>query len=368
MDHRAISGSILLATSVLACSESDGAKGDAVTIAYITHSECNRFGDLGRAGARQARTELSSTSTRPVDVMVIDPECPALTEDGQPLDPDDACYFARPQMKVIQEVIDMKADAMVIDVFNGDCEDDLINQAVDGGMKVVTYGGDAPASKRHTYYGMDNKAAAAFLMDALATINGKTGKIAFQTMMDENDDGGYTPTAAGTFIDRTAGFTEALKKYPDMTSVVSLPCVCCDYKVPFCAEQAEKALQDDPEIVGFFFSYSKLLGEPDLAARAPLLTERAKAKTIHSVAFDTLPEYMERMRAGYVDVLLGQKLFGWGYDTVLLAYDLVTTNRQVSAFTDAGWYVVCPNNLDEFERNTQAMDYRTPLSKCSLLP
>lgn len=368
MDHRAISGSILLATSVLACSEGDGATGDKVTIAYITHSECNRFGDLGRAGARQARTELSSTSTRPVDVMVIDPECPALADDGQPLDPDDTCYFARPQMKVIQEVIDEKADAMVIDVFSGDCETDLINQAVDSGMKVVTYGGDAPASKRHTYYGMDNKAAAAFLMDALATINGKTGKIAFQTMMDENEDGGYTPTVAGTFIDRTAGFTEALKKYPDMTSVVSLPCLCCDYENPFCTQQAEKALQDDPEIVGFFFSYSKLLGEPDLAADAPLLTERAKAKTIHSVAFDTLPEYMERMRAGYVDVLLGQKLFGWGYDTVLLAYDLVTTNRQVSAFTDAGWYVVCPNNLDEFERNTQAMDYRTPLSKCSLLP
>ncbi|MGK3996921.1 substrate-binding domain-containing protein [Sorangium sp. So ce1024] len=368
MGYRGISGGILLAASVLACSGGSSATGDAVTIAYITHSKCNRFGDLGRAGARQAKTELSSTSTRPVGVMVIDPECPELTEDGQPLDPGDACYFARPQMKVIQDVIDMKADAMVIDVFNGDCEDDLINQAVDNGMKVVTYGGDAPASKRHTYYGMDNKAAAAFLMDALATLNGKKGKIAFQTMMDESDEGVYTPTPAGTFIDRTAGFTEALKKYPDMTSVVDLPCVCCDYEDGFCTQQAEKALEDDPEIVGFFFSYSKLLGEPDLKTKAPLLTERATARTIHSVAFDTLPEYMERMRAGYVDVLLGQKLFGWGYDTVLLAYDLVTTNRQVSPFTDAGWYVVCPNNLDEFERNTQAMDYRTPLSKCSLLP
>ena len=53
----------------------------------------------------------------------------------------------------------MKVDA--IDVFSGDCETDLVNKAVDAGQ-VVTYGGDAPASKRHTYYGMDNKAAAAF--------------------------------------------------------------------------------------------------------------------------------------------------------------------------------------------------------------
>ncbi|WP_434045651.1 MULTISPECIES: substrate-binding domain-containing protein [Sorangium] len=368
MVHRAIFGGILLSTGMLACSEGDATTGAPLTIAYITHNECNRFHDLGRAGARQASTELSSTSTRPVEVMVMDPKCPELEEDGDPKDPDDPCYFSRPQMAVIQQVIDMKADAMVVDVFDGVCENDIINRAVDGGMKVVTYGGDAPASKRHTYYGMDNKAAAAFLMDALATINGKSGKIAFQTMMEEDDDGGYTPTAAGTFIDRSAGFSEALARYPDMTSVASLPCLCCDYKDPFCTGQAQKALEDDPEIVGFFFSYSKLLGEPDLEVNAPLLAERAAAKTIHSVAFDTLPEYMDRMRAGYVDVLLGQKLFGWGYDTVLLAYDLVTTNRQVSPFTDAGWYVVCPNNLDEFERNTQAMDYRTQLSECSLLP
>ncbi|WP_437977021.1 substrate-binding domain-containing protein [Sorangium sp. So ce295] len=368
MVDRAIIGGILLATSALACSSSESTAEAPLTIAYITHNKCNRFHDLGRAGAAQAQSELSTTSARPVNVMILDPECPELTEDGKPLDPDDACYLSRPQMEVLQEVIDMKVDAISIDVFSGECENDLINKAVDAGIKVVTYGGDAPASKRHTYYGMDNKAAAAFLMDALATINGKTGKIALQTMMDDDGNGVYTPTPAGTFIDRLAGFSEALKKYPDMTNAVSLPCVCCDYANPFCAQTAEEALKSDPEITGFFFSYSKLLGEPDLEANAPLLTARAKEKTIHSVAFDTLPEYMDRMRDGYVDVLLGQKLFGWGYDTVMLAYDLATTDRQVSAFTDAGWYVVCPNNLEEFERNTQAMDYRTPLSKCSLLP
>ncbi|WP_437318325.1 substrate-binding domain-containing protein [Sorangium sp. So ce385] len=367
MRYQTFSG-VLLAASLLACSESESATGEPITIAYITHNKCNRFHDLGREGARQASTELAATSARPVEVRIIDPECPELDENGDPRVADDECYFSRPQMAELEKVIDAKVDAISVDVFDGVCENDLINRAVDAGIKVVTYGGDAPDSKRHTYYGMDNKAAAAFLMDALATINGKTGKIAFQTMMEENNDGGYTPTAAGTFIDRTAGFSEALKRYPDMTNAATLPCLCCDYKDPFCTQQAEQALEDDPEITGFFFSYSKLLGEPDLEANAPLLAEKAMAKEIHSVAFDTLPEYLDRMRAGYVDVLLGQKLFGWGYDTVMLAYDLVTTDRRVDPFTDAGWYVVCPNNLDEFERNTQAMDYRTPLSDCDLLP
>ncbi|AUX20960.1 sugar-binding protein [Sorangium cellulosum] len=367
MRYRAVSGSIILATGVLACGGDEAKTVDPVAIAYITHSECNRFHDLARAGARQARTELLATSERPVEVTILEPACVELADDGT-TGSDDPCFASRPQMKVLQEVIDRKVDAIVIDVFDGVCERDLVDQAVDAGIKVVTYGGDAPASKRHTYYGMDNRAAAAFLMDALATLNGKTGKIALQTMMEDDGEGAYSPTAAGTFVDRLAGFSDALKKYPDMTNVATLPCLCCDYKDPFCTQQAEAALQDDPEIAGFFFSYSKLLGEPDLEANAPLFTERAKEKKIHSVAFDALPEYFDRMRAGYVDVLLGQKVFGWGYDTVLLAYDMVTIHRQVNDFTDAGWYVVCPNNLDEFERNTRAMDYRTPLPACSLLP
>ncbi len=99
MVHRAILWASL-ATSVLACSSSESTTEAPLTIAYITHNKCNRFHDLGRAGAAQAQSELSTTSTRPVNVMILDPECPELTEDGKPLDPDDACYLSRPQMAV----------------------------------------------------------------------------------------------------------------------------------------------------------------------------------------------------------------------------------------------------------------------------
>ena len=59
MYHRAISGGILLATCVLACSSSEDTTEAPLTIAYITHNKCNRFHDLGRAGAAQAQSELS---------------------------------------------------------------------------------------------------------------------------------------------------------------------------------------------------------------------------------------------------------------------------------------------------------------------
>lgn len=365
----AVSGCMLVAFGMLGCGEEAGTAGAPVRIAYITHAECNPFCDLCRAGARQAQEDLTIRNERPVDVRIMEPKCPDATGmDAADEDTSDPCVFARPQMAVLREAIDTKVDAMAVDVFDPACETSLIDEAVDAGIKVITYGGDAPNSKRHAYYGMDNRAAAAFLVDALATINGHTGKIAFQTRFEDDAGGGYVISPAVTFIERVAGFTEALAKYPDMTNVATLPCVGYDNDDPFCARQAEEALEETPDIAGFFFSLSKILRESNLAEHAPLLTARAKERTIHSVAFDALPEYFEPMRAGYVDVLLGQKLYGWGFDTVLLAHDMVTLNRPVDPFVNAGWYTVCPNNLDEFKQKYEDQDYRTPLSKCSLLP
>ncbi len=369
MHYRAIFTGILLATSLLACSGSQSTAGNPVSIAYITSSECSRFCDVCRGGAREAQRDLTLISGQLVEVMILEPACPEAPEEGTTAEgPEDPCALARPQIVKLEEAIEKKVNAIVIDVQNAECETPLINQAVDAGIKVVTYGSDAASSKRHTYYGLDNKAAGAFLMDAVATLNGKKGKIAMETWFDPDGEGGYVPSRAPSFIDRVAGFNEALTKYPDMTSVATLPCIGLDSVDPFCTLQAESALEENPDITGFVFLRSKLLRELDLAKNAPQLTERAKARTIHSVAFDAQPEYFEPMRAGYVDVLLGQKLFGWGFDTVLLAYEMVTIDRQVEPFTDAGWYTVCPNNVDEFEQKIQVQGYRTPLSKCSLLP
>ncbi|WP_437815346.1 substrate-binding domain-containing protein [Sorangium sp. So ce1078] len=368
MRYRNFPGSILLATSVLACSESDGTTEDAVSIAYITYAECSRFCDVCRAGARQAQMDLSAAAGETVEVTILEPRC---TDEGTPVtaNPDDPCAASRPQMARLQEAIEMKVSAIIIDVQQPECETPLIDEAVDAGMKVVTYGGDAAESKRHTYYGIDDREAGAFLMDALAAINGETGKIALQTEFKPDGEGGYVIGNAVTFVNRVAGFKEALKKYPDMENVAIVPCAGVDDADPDCTIEAEKALEAHPDLVGFAFARSKIFSEEKMVENAPRLTERAEAGDIHSVAFDAQPSYFEDMRNGYVDVLVGQKLFGWGYDTVTLAYDMVLQpDRPAEPFTNAGWYTVCPNNLDEFEQMNQAQDYRTPLPKCDLLP
>ena len=73
------------------------------------------------------------------------------------------------------------------------------------------------------------------------------------------------------------------------------------------------------------------------------------------------------MNQGYVSALLGQKYFGWGYETVSLMYDHLTEGREVSAFIDSGFDVVCPNNAADMITKWNSADFRTPLTpECAL--
>lgn len=53
-----------------------------VSIAYITYTECSRFCDLCRAGARQAKTDLTSSSGKEVTVEILEPACPPVMNGG----------------------------------------------------------------------------------------------------------------------------------------------------------------------------------------------------------------------------------------------------------------------------------------------
>jgi ribose transport system substrate-binding protein len=86
---------------------------------------------------------------------------------------------------------------------------------------------------------------------------------------------------------------------------------------------------------------------------------RGKLKT---VAFDSLPFELTLMQQGYVSALIGQKYFGWGYDTVSLMHDHLTLGTEVSGFIDSGFDVVCPNHVAEMNEKWQAADFHTPLS------
>jgi len=73
------------------------------------------------------------------------------------------------------------------------------------------------------------------------------------------------------------------------------------------------------------------------------------------------------MQQGYVSALVGQKYFGWGYDTVSLMYEHLTSAGMVDGFVDSGFDVVCPNNAQQLSANWDAADFSQPLTpECDL--
>ena len=51
------------------------------------------------------------------------------------------------------------------------------------------------------------------------------------------------------------------------------------------------------------------------------------------------------MSQGYISALIGQKYFGWGYDTTNMMFDHLKSGLSVEPFIDSGFDVVCPNNV-----------------------
>jgi ribose transport system substrate-binding protein len=66
------------------------------------------------------------------------------------------------------------------------------------------------------------------------------------------------------------------------------------------------------------------------------------------VCFDTNPPAPELLKTGKVQVLIGQKYFGWGSESIRLLHDIVNGKRPPNPIIDSGVDVVTAENLDQY--------------------
>ena len=64
------------------------------------------------------------------------------------------------------------------------------------------------------------------------------------------------------------------------------------------------------------------------------------------MVFDTLPLELEYMQDGYISGLVGQKYWGWGYDTVQMVCDKIVNGAEYDSFNNSGMDIVDPCNVD----------------------
>ena len=238
------------------------------------------------------------------------------------------------QKEILETFITQRVDGIAISCLNGDFLAETINRAIDAGIPVVTWDADAPSSKRLAFYGVDDKAAGRIMgEEAVKLLNGK-GTVALMTTI-----------GATNLQRRLDGVTEVLAKHPGIKIIETF-----DVK-----EDTVKAA----ELIATGTNRYPNLGAWISVGGWPVFTRNALApvpKSTFVVAFDTIQPAPELLKEGKVQILIGQKYFGWGEEPVKLLANIKAGKMPAQQVIDSGIDVVRQDNVDEYVANFKKLE------------
>ena len=236
------------------------------------------------------------------------------------------------QKEILESFISQRVDGIAISCLNGDLLTDAIDRAVDAGIPVVTWDSDAPKSKRLAFYGVNDIEGGKALGDGLAKLLGGKGRVALITSL-----------GADNLQKRLEGAQAALQQYPDITIVETFDVRDDAVRV---AEVIASATQRYPDLDGWL----SVGGWPVFVRNALDPVDSARTKV---VAFDTIPPAPDLLRAGKVQLLVGQKYFGWGEESVKLLKQISDGQRPTEVYHYSGIDIVTRDNVDAYLRQWQ---------------
>jgi ribose transport system substrate-binding protein len=239
------------------------------------------------------------------------------------------------QKEILESAITQHVDGIAISSLNGDFLTETINKAIDAGIPVTTWDSDAPKSKRYAFYGVDDFASGKIMGDEAVRLLGGKGKIAI-----------ITSVGATNLQRRLDGMKEALAKAPGIQIVETY-----DIKEDSvrCAELMASGTTRYPDLSAWLSTG----GWPVFTRNATAVVDPAKTKVI---SFDTIEPALSLLREGKVTVLVGQKYFGWGSESVKLLYNIKHGQMPSSPVIDSGVDVVTKDNVDDYVTKWKKME------------
>ncbi|MBM3831716.1 MAG: sugar ABC transporter substrate-binding protein [Verrucomicrobia bacterium] len=281
----------------------------------IAKSQGNPFFEAARSGANDAARELSAKHGLKIKIDWRTPN----EEDAQK------------QVELLEQLVLGGCDGIIISCSDANKLTDAINKAVQQGVPVVTFSGDAPASKRFLALGIDDFKCGEQTFEELARLLNGKGVIA---AIDGN------PTAAN-LQRRAAGFRSAASKHPG----IKLLDIYYHKETPQDAvAKIEQVMQANPDITGW-----------GLLGGWPLFTDNAlrwSPGTIKCVCVDALPQQLAYVRSGHVPLLLSQDVYGYGYRAVeQLVNKLHLKKHPAQAIDNTPLTPVTKENVDAFAKN-----------------
>jgi ribose transport system substrate-binding protein len=273
-----------LAAAVWASAPSEQPKAPkkSYKIGLIAKSTSNPVFIAARTGANDAARELGKELGVTIEIDWRTP----VAEDAQK------------QAEAVEQLAAAGADGIAISVTDAKILAGAIDSAADKGVTVVTFDSDAPKSKRMAYYGTDDFACGQQLGRELAKSMGGKGVVAILA-------GNQTaPNLQG----RVRGVKDVFQK--EFKDIKVLDTYYHGETAQEAVQKLEQVQGAHPEITG----WAMVGGWPLFTANA-LDKVAGKAKV---VAVDALPAQLKYLENGQVEVLLGQKVYEWGYESVRL--------------------------------------------------
>ncbi|MEO1287482.1 MAG: substrate-binding domain-containing protein [Chloroflexota bacterium] len=313
--------------SDVACPLDDG----ILTIAWLPKSLDNNVFALGQIGAEVAVEELNATSPCDIELFVTAPINASSDE----------------QIDLLNDIIQLgTVDAIAISCTDAEACVEPINLATEMGIVVMTWDGDAPESDRITYLGVDNYEGGQIAADLLIRSMGTSGDVAILTGAE----------VSANLTERLQGFMDIVSDYDEIEIVEII------YTTETALESVEGiegVMETYPDLDGWFFIglWPLTMGRGAM----PLWEEATLNGDLFTVSFDTLPFQLDFLVDGYIVGLVGQKYWGWGYDSIYILHDHIIDGIEFESFTDSGMDVVTINNADVLIEAWETLDFSQEL-------
>ncbi len=240
--------------------------------------------------------------------------------------PDKETEIAK-QINIVQDMISRKVDAIVMAACDENALIDVVNQAMDAGIPVITFDSGVKSDRPLSFVATDNVAAARMAADKLAELIGGKGEVGIIPIV---------PGAATSEM-REQGFKEGAAKYPDMKIVSVLH---CESDAAKAMSVTEDMMTAHPNLAGIFAE-----SEPGAVGAAQAIAAANKSGQIKIVGFDASGEEIAGLERGTIQALIVQNPFKMGYDGVKAAVDAIE-KRPVEKRIDTGVTIITKENLN----------------------
>jgi ribose transport system substrate-binding protein len=254
---------------------------------------------------------------------------------------------AAKQVEILEGLVALKVDGISVSCNEPGALKPAIDRAVAAGIPVITFDSDSPDSKRLTYYGINDVECGRILGAQLASEMGGAGDVVILTGV----------RGAFNLEERMRGVRDALKDRPGLRVVQT---VACDDDIAKAVSLIESTQRARPSLGGWAF-----VGGWPLFARGAL--DPVDARKTKVVSWDALPPEWAYLESGRVNVLLGQRVFHWGAESVNLLR-AAAEGRRLARYTYAGVDLVTRGNLGRYKKMWAAWeDAAQPLRDDPLL-